>query len=1063
MAARVEYDECPVSASIPPAVVRRGAQHFDAETLASGLALAIEGRVSLVRAEWPVVAQVGGYKGHVVTVHYVAATETMRGDCSCSERVDCAHAAAAFVVAGAGEASEDRLAAQKQEAVGEWLTRLSVETTKEESRETRQVVVYVFVLVEGALALTVQRTTRLMRGGFGRSSVLGALGDPSRGAPSWVPVEDLRRIALLRAVTGVGPLDTNMRLERMDGDLLHDVVHSKRLFYESVGTRPLQWGLPRRSELRWEVDAKTEEYRVGLGDSLILLPTRQCHYLDLIEGLVGPLDVGVAPAVVQHLLTAPPVPKAMLAVVTANLQRVLGEQSPLITTAQAGASKRASLPQMQPELRVMLDDATGNLEVVADALYDDDRFSLAAWDAQRPLVRDLAAEGQRRRRLDSLLAAAVRGSSGHRAQDVLAQARHLAHTVVPVLAEEGWRCVIDEDVPVEAPTLPEAWVERLEPLREDREWFRLELGVVIAGRTVSLLPILLDAIANGELPLDHPLIGTVALAGKNLRLPDGELVHISGERLERWLRPLIELQLRGLEKGNLEVPALIAAQLVENDSAGRFSHAAELAQARARLEQMVSLSAAQEPGSFAGTLRDYQRRGLAWLRLLHDSGYGGLLADEMGLGKTVQVLAFLESLRADGKLSSPALVIAPRSVVGHWRAEAQRFAASLAPVLHLGPGRARDAEALATASVVVTSYQTMLRDGEMLAGLKWSTLIFDEMQALKNPKTRLRKVAASLRAGSRIGITGTPIENRLRELWSQLDVVMPGLLGRKATFEAVFGRPVEKHADSRVLALLRQRIRPFLLRRTKRSVELELPDKVELIERVELGARQRDYYESLRASLDEDVRRALHSKGIQGSSLMILDALLKLRQCCCDPRLVKMPQAPAIRESAKLERLMSMLEELADSGRFVLVFSQFTTMLRLIARACDAAKLAYLELTGASRDRDEVVRRFQAGAAPVLLVSLKAGGLGLNLTRADTVIHYDPWWNPAAEDQATDRAHRIGQTRRVFVYRLVATGTLEERIVELQEQKRALMNAALAGGAGAIDASDLEALYRVLI
>ncbi len=436
----------------------------------------------------------------------------------------------------------------------------------------------------------------------------------------------------------------------------------------------------------------------------------------------------------------------------------------------------------------------------------------------------------------------------------------------------------------------------------------------------------------------------------------------------------------------------------------------------------------------------------------------------MGLGKTVQVLAFLQGmLGGDLTSASPALVVAPRSVVGHWSSEALRFAADLAPVMHVGPNRARDPEALRVVPLVVTSYQTMLRDVTLLRKVPWCTVLFDEAQTLKNPRAKVRKAAASITSASRFCITGTPMENHLTELWSQLELLMPGLLGSQSTFGALFRRPIEKHGSEPVLELLRQRIRPFMLRRTKDSVELDLPDKTEIIERINLGSEQRDLYESLRLSLDEDVR-ALADRSVGGSSLTVLDALLKLRQVCCHPRLVKTPQAQKVRASAKLERLMSMLDELAEEGRFVLVFSQFTSMLDIIAHECEPRDIGYLELTGSTRDRDGVVRAFQAGEAPVFLISLKAGGTGLNLTRADTVIHYDPWWNPAAEDQATDRAHRIGQDRNVFVYKLVTSGTLEERIIDMQDEKRALTQAALhEGGASHLSATDLDALYRRLV
>jgi SNF2 family DNA or RNA helicase len=431
----------------------------------------------------------------------------------------------------------------------------------------------------------------------------------------------------------------------------------------------------------------------------------------------------------------------------------------------------------------------------------------------------------------------------------------------------------------------------------------------------------------------------------------------------------------------------------------------------------------------------------------------------------VQVLAFLDGLRTARKLSptAPALIVAPRSVVGNWAAEAARFTPKLKAVVHLGPERARDPAGLAQAPLLITSYQTLLRDLPLLRGVAFRSVVFDEAQALKNPDTRLRAAAASLRAQSRFCLTGTPVENHLGELWSEVDLAVPGLLGRKRTFEAVFRRAIERGGDAERMELLRRRVRPFLLRRTKAAVEPDLPPKTEVLERVELDTPQRDLYESLRLKLDVQVQKALAQQDVQAGSLAILEALLRLRQVCCDPRLLPLPEARKA-GSAKLERLLGMLSELAQSGRAALVFSQFTSMLALIEQACAQAGLPTLTLTGETRDRDQVVRRFQAGEAPIFLISLKAGGTGLNLTRADTVIHYDPWWNPAAEAQATDRAHRIGQDKSVLVYKLVARGTLEEAICQLQEEKQQLSRAALhAGGVTHLGAEDLQALYRLVV
>jgi superfamily II DNA or RNA helicase len=1061
--------------SIPDSVQRRVKGHFE-RTFARAMAYASEGRVHVVRSEWPVVARVQGGAGHVVTVHYTRANRYLRGDCSCSDATDCEHAAAAVLVAlaQARRLAEARLEHEAEVAVGSWLAQLTVAPDgAPAARGPRQVVAYVLAPADttGGLALTIHAATARRRGGLGASSVLGALGDPARGAPPWVGVDDLRRIALLRAVSRAAPRETALRLDRVDAALLCELATTGRLFWERTDSQPLLPGPPRRGALVWRERADAPgRFGAGLDDDLLLVAGQDVCYIDLAACALGPLDVGAPAALVQRLVHAPPIPGSMLPAVRRSLRPLLaGEVADGLAPADAIEDDGTGVARAQPVpyLSVSLaadGDGRSYIDARAEAVYGEERYELAVWTPGRPAPRDMTEEGRLRRRLDTLLRGATVTCLPGASPEVLAELRAVAHRIVPALAEEGWICSIDPDLAVERVTAPGDWVESLRP-RANLQWFSLELGVVIAGRTVPLLPILLEAIRSGALPLDPEELASQPVPGTTLRLPDGELVYVPAERLRRWMAPLLELRLRGLSSDDvLEVPAYAAARF-HLPAPGRFSGDAALAELRDRFDGLLALAPRSEPASFAGALRPYQREGLAWLRWLHEAGYGGLLADDMGLGKTVQLLAFLEELRAEGGLdAAPALVVAPRTVVGHWRDEAQRFAPGLRPLVHLGQGRGRRPEDLRTAPLVVTSYQTLLRDVDLFAALGFSTALYDEAQALKNPDTTLRRAIAAVPARSRFAVTGTPIENHLRELWSLMDLVMPGLLGRRTTFDGVFRRPIEKYGSDRALGLLRQRIRPFLLRRTKRAVALDLPPKTEIVELIELEATQRDLYESLRLSLDRAVRKALAARGVHGAQMVVLDALLKLRQCCCDPRLAAVPEAAEVTASAKLDRLVTMLAELVAAGRFTLVFSQFTSMLRLIGEACRDAEIPFLELTGKTRDRDGVVRAFQAGRAPVLLVSLKTGGAGLNLHRADTVIHYDPWWNPAAEDQATDRAHRIGQDQPVFVYKLVAKGTLEERILELQRAKRTLTTAALAGGgASELAAADIAALYHQLV
>jgi SNF2 family DNA or RNA helicase len=343
--------------------------------------------------------------------------------------------------------------------------------------------------------------------------------------------------------------------------------------------------------------------------------------------------------------------------------------------------------------------------------------------------------------------------------------------------------------------------------------------------------------------------------------------------------------------------------------------------------------------------------------------------------------------------------------------------------------------------------------------------VADEAQAIKNARAKVAQALRELDSRHRLCLTGTPLENNLAELWAQFDFLMPGLLGDSRSFGQVFRGPIERAGDTDRRAALARRIRPFLLRRTKAAVARELPAKTEVVHRVELTGAQRDLYETIRLSVHERVRQAIADKGLEQAQIVILDALLKLRQVCCDPRLVKLDAASNVTDSAKLDALIELVQPLVAEGRRLLLFSQFTSMLALIEGELKRCGIDFVKLTGATKDRRTPISRFQQGKVPVFLISLKAGGTGLNLTAADTVIHYDPWWNPAAEQQATDRAHRIGQDKPVFVYKLIASSTVEERIGGLQERKRALAAGILDGGerqGAALTRADVESLLAAM-
>ena len=483
---------------------------------------------------------------------------------------------------------------------------------------------------------------------------------------------------------------------------------------------------------------------------------------------------------------------------------------------------------------------------------------------------------------------------------------------------------------------------------------------------------------------------------------------------------------------------------------------------RHELRSFSEVESVDPPETFVGTLRPYQRLGLGWMQLLQRCGLGGVLADDMGLGKTVQTLAHLVAEQAAGRLDRPALVLCPTSLVPNWRAEAARFAPTLRVLVLHGKDRAGSFPAIPAHDLVITTYPLLSRDHETLAEQDWHAVVLDEAQGIKNPAATTSKLARTLQARQRLCLSGTPLENHLGELWSLFDFLMPGFLGTRQAFTRRYRTPIEKGGDQAVQAQLARRVAPFLLRRTKAEVAADLPPKTDIAETVEMAAPQRAIYEGVRLAMHAKVRDAVAKRGLAQSGIIVLDAMLKLRQACCDPRLLKLGTAKAAKAgSAKLERLLELLPTMLEEGRRVLLFSQFTTMLALIQEDLERQRLPYVLLTGETKDRTEPVRRFQAGEVPLFLISLKAGGVGLNLTAADTVIHYDPWWNPAVENQASDRAHRIGQTKSVFVYKLIGADTVEERILELQQRKADLANLTFteSGDIAALEQDDVDFLF----
>ncbi|MBL0728745.1 DEAD/DEAH box helicase [Piscinibacter sp. HJYY11] len=598
-----------------------------------------------------------------------------------------------------------------------------------------------------------------------------------------------------------------------------------------------------------------------------------------------------------------------------------------------------------------------------------------------------------------------------------------------------------------------------QPWREG-SWM-LSLGVEIAGETWDLVPLLADLLKRDSrwLSIAH-IVGIDDRATVRLHAPGGRRIDAPAAPVKAIVRAMVDLltdparQHGPLPLGRWDAHRLELLRSALHDTQARRAgpHGQWQLQGEAGLRLLADrLRLAGTPPPVAAPrglqlrLRPYQLAGLDWLQYLREHQLGGILADDMGLGKTAQALAHLLVEKEAGRLDRPALVVLPTSLLFNWRAEAQRMAPGLRLLVLQGPDRAKQFARIAEHDVVLTTYPLLWRDVDALVMHPFHIVILDEAQAVKNATSRSAGALRRLQTRHRLCLTGTPLENNLGELWAQFDFLMPGFLGDSRSFARQWRKPIEENGETVRAERLAQRVRPFILRRRKQDVATELPPLTEVIERVQLQGRQRELYESVRVASDEIVRRMLTRRGFEGAQITILDALLKLRQVCCDPRLLKGHKTPRHMERAKLDWLHDQLPALVAEGRRVLVFSQFTQLLSLIELELEGLQLPWLALTGRTpvARRGEVVQRFQSGDTPILLVSLKAGGQGLNLTAADTVIHMDPWWNPAVEAQATARAHRIGQAQPVFVYKLIAEGSIEERMLALQDRKRTLADGIL--------------------
>lgn len=917
--------------------------------------------------------------------------------------------------------------------------------------------------------------------------------------PQFVSDDDLPLLRLLWRQRE--KYDGNILLGKQGNEILASLLESGRFYCmeRAAGSRyalsapiRLRQGEVREARLDWGADesGRMVPRIIRSGATVVVLPLPDATwYLDAKSGEIGLLKLAQTPPQVVQLLSMPPLREIDVPVVSEVLREMVPDlpapSTERLRTLEATLTPRLLLDTSLPAYMGRFRGYSFGTQVrdwacvefrYGDAVLSPDHpgefVTLQNGETVR-VKRDLKREQRYLQSLGSYgleemsrfgMAGSIPDQTMYGLENEKAWPLFMQQAV-PKIRDAGWEVVIPQDFRHHVLEV-EAWVGEFD--EQEDGWFSLNMGIVVNGQRQALAPLLhelfkvdsrwLDAILLEKMRNDEAI---------ELQLPDGGRVKVPAERIKPLARTLIEL-FDG--KGGSEEIRLSRYDVARIDAlAGmerwQFKGVDAVANLAGKLRNTAGIQAVAPPAGFALQLRHYQLEGLAWLQFLREQDLAGILADDMGLGKTAQTLAHLLLEKQSGRMDRPSLVVLPTSLIFNWKQEAERFAPDLKLLSLHGKERAEHFPLIAEHDVVLTTYPLLWRDEAALLEHNYHLLILDEAQTVKNVSSQAAQVVRRLNARHRLCLTGTPLENHLGELWAQFDFLLPGLLGDAKSFTKIWRTPIEKHGSVMRRDLLAQRVRPFIMRRRKEDVATELPPKTLIVRTVELEGMQRDLYETVRIAMDQRVREEIAEKGFARSHIIILDALLKLRQVCCDPRLLKLSTAKKVKERAKLDLLMEMLPELVGEGRRILVFSQFTSMLELIEEELAKEKLPYVKLTGDTQNREEVVRRFQDGEVPIFLISLKAGGVGLNLTAADTVIHYDPWWNPAVENQATDRAHRLGQTRNVFVYKLVVAGSIEEKILALQEKKAELAAGILSedsAGLTKFNESDIAALLAPL-
>ncbi|MDP4847222.1 MAG: DEAD/DEAH box helicase [Akkermansiaceae bacterium] len=978
----------------------------------------------------------------------------------------------------------------------DWLKRMKMAVAKNEAATTKPATPYNKILIycieknayREEIVLNLRVGTLKKSGEISLDRSL-ATADVSR-PPKYMSDEDLPLVIRYRALQRQHYDYQGLKLEGKEcGAFLEDLIGTERLFIViDIGSRQSMHSV--KAELGEEETVRAvwqqlegnrtkpalEFSRKGTS----FTPTEPPFYIDFATGDFGKLKSDIPGNLLRMWTSGPAIQGNFAQAIGEKLGKIPGKLLPLpvkleekqMPTSKPEAILRIWRTQIARQATILANPfyryGESPLLLPADAAELVSTHSVVRGNTRLVWQRDPAAEEKLLKRLwskgfeplaaftpthllnEETFHSLLRVETDY--NDVIAWLDFLESEDAKALEKSGWKIEVDPESGLKLHDVSEFFPEIESDPDHGIDWFRFDVSGELDGKRFSLIPHIAAAIEEGILEsipysADDPQPGEnrvgefILIQCEN---PADGYIRFPSARFVEICQQVAHLFRGGKADGPIRLDRLGAADVADSLAIDSSETTRSLARLARNLKNIGEMSPATIPAGLKADLRAYQTEGFSWLQFLAENGLHGILADDMGLGKTIQTLTHLcaETAKNPGR---PSLVIAPTSVVPNWAAEAEKFTPSLKILVLHGAERSDSYSEIPTADVVITSYPLLTRDMSVLGKQDWHSIVLDEAQYIKNPKAIVAKNACKLKAAHRICLSGTPMENHLGELWSLMRFLMPGFLGDEKTFNSHLRRPIERDRSSDAQRALNRRISPLILRRTKDQVATELPEKTEIIHHIDLTKKQTDLYESVRAAMDKRVRDAIAAKGLAKSHIIVLDALLKLRQICCHPQLLSLPAAQKITESAKLDYLTTeLLPTLLEEGRRILLFSQFTSMLALIEAHLEKENIPFLKLTGQTKDRATLVKKFQAGEVPVFLISLKAGGTGLNLTAADTVIHYDPWWNPAAENQATDRAHRIGQNKPVFVHKLACTGTIEDRILDLQKHKSALVEALLS-------------------